>query len=506
MKTSGVVRVMRGALFTGALLLLSTAWTGGCSSHAGFTLPPLPRRVCSALALPPQCGQACQDNNVGYAVDNAGWLLYNQIVAGKPAGNVNVTASCPLGGTVAVTGTVNVASNGVNSTQLTFSMTDCGVSAKTFSLTLTGALQMTGTFTGKSQNDITFSSSNLALVGQLNILDDPSVNEQCAVSMTDTWNYDPKDTGWLNGLVCGRIADGSVLVPPSDAMTSVDWKCLLESMELEENGQPVEFADVPDAALADADGGVPVTGGDAPQIINSPDAMSFANGNSSSLELDFTDPTASRPAFFMTLRPTRGPMCLDKCCWGCRATRRRFDHLTSGVVKYEAAANADPFAASAGQLIVYPVSCAESGADPVDAANSGAPCSLLIGSPAPVGVSFGAPTNGDSSGGSGGSGGGSSSSPGGASSAGGSSGTTCNSNADCNCTCGSNPGEPNNGGVCSGGACHCCYGACGVDVQTGVTSSCMCLSCASDSDCSQLAYPTCVGNVCISKNSGPKCP
>ncbi len=93
-----------------------------------------------------------------------------------------------------ITGSVNVASNGVNSTQLTFSMTDCGVSAKSFSLTLTGVLQMAGTFTAKMQNDITFSSSNLAMVGQLNILDDPSVNEHCAVSMTDTWNYEPNDT------------------------------------------------------------------------------------------------------------------------------------------------------------------------------------------------------------------------------------------------------------------------------------------------------------------------
>src|ERR1019366_2239313 len=137
------MRVMRAAMWVGVLLLLSLGWASGCNllSASVAPLPSIPRGVCFDTQVA-QCDQTCQDNNVGSAVDNAGLLLYNQSVAGMPAGSVNNTASCPLGGTVAVAGSISVASNGVVGTQLTFTLMNCGVSAASYSLTFTGALQM----------------------------------------------------------------------------------------------------------------------------------------------------------------------------------------------------------------------------------------------------------------------------------------------------------------------------------------------------------------------------
>ena len=172
-------RVERGkgaaTLIALCVVSLSLEWANGCSEPA--TPLPVFRGVCGTREPEVACDQTCQDNNVGYALYNAGWLLYNQTVAGMPAGAVNKTASCPLGGTVAITGTVTVASNGVDATQLSFSTTNCGVSAASYSFKLTGVLQMSGTFTPKTQDDITFSSSNLSVAGQLKILDNPAVSE-----------------------------------------------------------------------------------------------------------------------------------------------------------------------------------------------------------------------------------------------------------------------------------------------------------------------------------------
>jgi len=427
----------RATVAAAVALLLSLGMGGsGCnlvSENVAPTsnLPLIPRGTCFPQVQPPQCVQTCQDSNVGYAVDNAGWLLYNQNVAGIPAGNMNKTASCPLAGTVTITGSTNVASNGVNGLQLTLTMANCGVSATSYALTFNGAVQMSGTFTTMTQNDITFSSSNLSISGHLMVLDDPSVSETCAVSMTDTWNHMPSAVGWLNGSVCGRTADDSSPGASGSAQTLPDTRCLLEALELTENAQPVEFVDVPDTAMpaadggvAAADGGVSTTGTAAPEITSAPASMAFVDGNVQPLDLAFSDPTASRPAFLMTLRPRGGKMCFSPCCWGCRATHRVFDKITSGVARYTATTASDPATPAAGDLIIYPVSCNEPGVDPVNALTSGggAGCTPVIGAPTPVGITFAAPptTRGASSGAS--SSGGSSGGAGGSGSAGSSSG------------------------------------------------------------------------------------
>ena len=421
--TSRVTRAFAGFVFASLLSLQSAT---GCNPLSKDNSSSTISQYCGTVDEPAYCDQTCQDSNLAFAVDNAGWLLYNQNAAGKPSGAVNVTASCPLSGTVTITGSVTVASNGVNNVQLTLAMTSCGVSASTYSVTFTGALQMAGTFTSNAQTDITFSSSNLTTTGQLIFLDDPMVNEACPVSVTDTWNHQQGATGWLNGAVCTRTAGDTTLAGGAATAQSVpDTKCLLDSVTLSENGQSVEFDDVSETAVAallggtgggsatdGGDGGGSATGPSAPAITNTPGPLEFITGGAQSLDLAFTDPTASRPAFLMALRPHGTHVqCATQCCWGCRITRRRFDKATSGTVHYQATAAAQELIASPVDLIVAPLSCAEPGVDPVDNLlhPGGAPCTPVAGQGAPVGIGFGSvttPTKGSSSSSSSSSGGG----------------------------------------------------------------------------------------------------
>src|SRR4051812_20719592 len=105
MAKPGVSRArVPGVLAALSAVLLSLGWANGCSQPA--TPLPVFRGVCGTREPDVACNQACQDNNVGFALYDAVWHLYNQSVAGMPAGTVNKTAACPLGGSVVITGTV----------------------------------------------------------------------------------------------------------------------------------------------------------------------------------------------------------------------------------------------------------------------------------------------------------------------------------------------------------------------------------------------------------------
>jgi hypothetical protein len=488
----------RASAVAGALALVAL---GGCNLFGSSDLLPAAdlRPICGTQTLPPQCGQVCQDANVAYAIDNAMWLLHDQNVAGKPAGALNVTGACPLGGNVAITGTVTVASNGVEGLQLAFAMTQCGVSGSTYSLVFDGTVQANGTFTNNVQNDVTFSAAGLTLSGPLMLLDNPTVSETCPVSITDTWNFTPGETGWLNGQVCGRTADDSA--PGASGVTAVDpgARCLLESMTLTENGQPVELLDVPDTALAAPDGGLlgAADAASAPEITSAPSSLALVSGTPDSLDLQFSDPTASTPAFLFTLRP-RGAFCnRGFCgCFGCRITHRRYDKQTAGTVHYQVATASDPVATTELELIAVPASCAETTGDPAAALTSApaANCTPITGAPAGVGITLGgAPLlAGGSSGSQGGSGStapsGSSASAG-ASSGGGASGGACAKDSDCSA-----------GMICAGGS-FCNYQA--GSAAAGIAASCDCSS--SPRRCAALGIPACFGAGGVAGNTYACC-
>jgi hypothetical protein len=154
------------------------------------------------------CNQACLDDGVGFSVDSALIALYNQFLAGHAAGTISVSGACPAGGTVSITGTDSVApvSGGDEvAFKLTFDMTQCGVTGSSYTISLTGSVAQQGTFPAGStpgSNDWVETAQKLVISAVLTF--GGNVTETCDVSLTNTWNHSPSETGWLNGSLCGR--------------------------------------------------------------------------------------------------------------------------------------------------------------------------------------------------------------------------------------------------------------------------------------------------------------
>src|ERR1041384_5510059 len=65
--------------------------------------------------VPPTCDQGCPDYLVSYALDDTIWFIWNQRIAGPPAGALGIMGACPLRATVHITGTDTVAADGTTS-------------------------------------------------------------------------------------------------------------------------------------------------------------------------------------------------------------------------------------------------------------------------------------------------------------------------------------------------------------------------------------------------------
>lgn len=151
------------------------------------------------------CTQSCQDNVVGYALDETLWLLWNENLAGRPSGSQDIAAVCPLRGSARITGTTGVATNGINTVKLTFELSDCSHSNTSYSLSFSGTVTWSGTFSSDNPNAITFQSSALTIAGTIRRNDNPTISEICAVALTDTYDkYASEQRGWLNGELCRR--------------------------------------------------------------------------------------------------------------------------------------------------------------------------------------------------------------------------------------------------------------------------------------------------------------
>lgn len=153
----------------------------------------------------PTCDQACQDDLVGYAIDNTLWLLWNESLAGHPSGPQDLTAPCPLGGSAHVAGTTGVSTQGINTANLTLTLAGCRSSGSSFSLAFTGTVSWVGSFSRDHANAITFASRSLAIDGDLIRYQDLHISESCAVSLTDTYDKNSSTKSvWLTGEICGR--------------------------------------------------------------------------------------------------------------------------------------------------------------------------------------------------------------------------------------------------------------------------------------------------------------
>jgi hypothetical protein len=160
---------------------------GGCASDSGGGS--------SGDSDGSACDQGCLDDGTGYGIIETLRFLYNANLAGRPVGTQNVSASCPLGGGAVITGTTSFDSfNGITGVNLTFSASSCRHSdGSIFDLTLTGAVNQSGTFSNIS-TALSYSSTALAISGSVY---GEIVVETCSLSIA-------RSDSSVTGVLCGR--------------------------------------------------------------------------------------------------------------------------------------------------------------------------------------------------------------------------------------------------------------------------------------------------------------
>ncbi len=200
---------VRGSLLVALVALLSS--TSGCFSNtdsAGYG----GASGSGNDYTPPTCGQACQDFVVSYGANDTIWFLWNQLIAGRSSGVIDTMGTCPLGGTVHITGMTGVSNVTLNTADLVFEFVDCANSDTLYDFTYSGEISMIGSF--DSDTDfaaMSFASSSLQAAGTVDYLDDPAIADTCAT------NFAQEGTGdaWrLAGRRCGRAFDSDTALDP----------------------------------------------------------------------------------------------------------------------------------------------------------------------------------------------------------------------------------------------------------------------------------------------------
>ncbi len=141
------------------------------------------------------CDQPCQDENTAYGLVHIFNFLWNQNIAGQPAGNQDITVSGPQGGNVHITGTTGF-SNGINTVHLVFDMTDCKGLDENYSLTFTGIVNVDGTFSS-TYKAVAHTSPQLTYQGTVGKNVNVSVNGTCQFTINESLSH-------LSGTICGR--------------------------------------------------------------------------------------------------------------------------------------------------------------------------------------------------------------------------------------------------------------------------------------------------------------
>jgi len=144
------------------------------------------------------CDQACQDENLANGFIDTFWYIWNQNIAGQPAGTKDFTVNGPQGGTVHVTGSTAVsASTGINTLHLVIEMNFCKGIQDKYNLIFNGTVSADGTFS-TTHKAITYSCSQFGYDGTVG-KDDwvTEVNGTCNITFNET-------VPSVSGTICGR--------------------------------------------------------------------------------------------------------------------------------------------------------------------------------------------------------------------------------------------------------------------------------------------------------------
>jgi len=197
----------RSSIIFAVLAVFFVPGTSSCSSQSGGTSSDTPS------AYP----QSILDADVVWATYSGVDDIYNQNLAGKPVGTQSLQGkSCPLGGTVNITGTTAVATdNGITSVDLQYEMTSCKMARTskdgnvTLVLTLSGTINDTGSFNSSTHFDgENFQSSSLSWTGTAHRSGyvDETINETCPFSASVSQS---SSGGQTSGSICGRTVSWS---------------------------------------------------------------------------------------------------------------------------------------------------------------------------------------------------------------------------------------------------------------------------------------------------------
>ena len=198
------------------LLIIAASVAAGCSNAVETPITPdclqgtHPDGGVCVPNPPSTLSQSQIDGDTGWALLSGVVDVYNQNVAGRNSGAQDVTASCPVGGTVRITGTVALDSaSSVTTVNLSYAMTNCKMSSASstasvrVALTLSGTLVETGSWHLPMYKSANYQSAGLVLSGT----DDwtgyveGKMSETCDIALS----HDISGSGnALGGTICGR--------------------------------------------------------------------------------------------------------------------------------------------------------------------------------------------------------------------------------------------------------------------------------------------------------------
>lgn len=181
---------MRAALFAIVVALLASA----CGTPSG------------SVPTPPPCEAECKDEVALLGLRNMMKLAFNLTLQGKPVGPQDVSAPCPFGGSVRISGDVTSdAAQGATNVDLTYVFDQCAYEEKddeaeeNFSLVVTGSITQRGIFAVQptSTNAVVMKSD--APVTVTGTVYDPALDyaETCLLQMGQNGNT-------LTGKICDR--------------------------------------------------------------------------------------------------------------------------------------------------------------------------------------------------------------------------------------------------------------------------------------------------------------
>ncbi|MBK7378433.1 MAG: hypothetical protein IPJ03_05420 [Ignavibacteriales bacterium] len=147
---------------------------------------------------PPQaaCDQGCQDENLAYGIVDVFVFIWNQNIAGQPAGGKDLTVAGPQGGSIHITGTTEAADNGINTLHLVFEMTNCKGFKDQYNLTFNGTINIDGTFSS-TYIARSYTCAQLSYAGTVGKDVNQEVNGNCPITINETMPT-------VSGSICGR--------------------------------------------------------------------------------------------------------------------------------------------------------------------------------------------------------------------------------------------------------------------------------------------------------------